>query len=258
MITTGNPSYKCGKLPRYAEGWLGNFVPAALGTLASLDQTINAYKNKPYRPNTYASNPYEMEGLTTLAGLRMNAYPIINQLRDAEYRSNRAVDLAGGLSGSQRTAARLANLNTTQKNIANLLSSVQQQNNTYRANYAQAAINAGQASRQARMQANQWDLDYYSKAHAARNRGIQTGIANMLAQIQQYQANEFKRRQFNDTMALYRDDMDQRKKNFEWYQNNALNVNNNPDPTKNPGAQYFNQMSPYEKWMLLQNRGIIR
>lgn len=100
MAMLTHPGYKCGKLPRHAEGWLGNFVPAALGTLASLDQTINAYKNKPYRPNTYASNPYEMEGLTTLAGLRINPYPIINQLRDAEYRSNRAVDLAGGLSGS--------------------------------------------------------------------------------------------------------------------------------------------------------------
>jgi len=69
------------------------------------------------------------------------------------------------------------------------------------------------------MQANQWDLDMYAKAHAARNRGIQTGIANMLSQIQQYQANEFKRRQFNDTMSLYRDDMDLRKKNMNYIQN---------------------------------------
>lgn len=251
MAMLTHPGYKCGKLPGHAEGWLGNFVPAALGTLASLDQTINAYKNKPYRPNTYASNPYEMEGLTTLAGLRMNPYPIINQLRDAEYRSNRAVDLAGGLSGSQRTAARLANLNTTQKNIANLLSSVQQQNNAYRANYAQAAINAGQQARTARMAANQWDLDYYSKAHAARNKGIQTGIANMLSQIQQYQANEFKRRQFNETMDLYRADQKQRNEQNQWIRNwyagqgNTTNtysplqpVNTKATPIQDPYAQY--------------------
>lgn len=224
MAMLTHPGYKCGKLPGHAEGWLGNFVPAALGTLVSLDQTINAYKNKPFRPNTYASNPYELEGLSTLAGLRMNPYPIINQLRDAEYRSNRAIDLAGGLSGSQRTATRLANLNTTQKNIANLLSSVQQQNNAYRANYAQAAINAGQQARTARMAANQWDLDYYSKAHAARNKGIQTGIANMLAQIQQYQSNEFKRRQFNETMDLYRADQKQRNEQFDWMRNTQANL----------------------------------
>jgi hypothetical protein len=61
------------------------------------------------------------------------------------------------------------------------------------------------------MDANRWDLDYYSKAHAARNKGIQTGIANMLAQAQQYQANEFKRNQFNRTMSLYEADQKQRK-----------------------------------------------
>jgi len=69
------------------------------------------------------------------------------------------------------------------------------------------------------MQANQWDLDMYAKAHAARNRGIQTGIANMLSQIQQYQANEFKRRQLNHIVGLYEDDMDLRKRNANWMQN---------------------------------------
>lgn len=260
MKAIGKPSYKCGKLPKFAEGWLGNFIPSALGTLASLDQTLSAYKNNPYRPNTYASNPYELEGLTTLAGLRVNPYPIINQLRSAEARTNRAIDIAGGLSGSQRTAARLANLNTTQNNISNLLSNIQQQNNAYRANYAQAAINAGQASRQARMQANQWDLDMYAKAHAARNRGIQTGIANMLSQIQQYQANEFKRRQFNDTMDLYRYDQKQRNEHNAWMRNyyasqsqpiKGIGPNaSNYDPT-NPNIPTYpgQQQEMYMRWL---------
>ena len=100
MIATGKPSYKQGKLPKHAEGWLGNFIPSALGSLASLDQMYQAYRNKPYRPNTYAENPYEIEGLSTLAGLRVNPYPIINQLRSAEARTNRAIDIAGGLSGA--------------------------------------------------------------------------------------------------------------------------------------------------------------
>lgn len=218
MKMFGNPAYKNGRLPKCAEGWLGNAIPSALGSIASLAQYIDAKNSTPYYPHTYVANPYELQGLTTLAGLRINPYPITQQLRNAEARTNRAIDIAGGLSGSQRTAARLANLNTTQNNISNLLSNIQQQNNAYRASYAQAAINAGQASRQARMAANQWDLDMYSKAHAARNRGIQTGIANMLSQIQQYQANEFKRRQFNETMDLYRDDMNMRKQNMQWLQ----------------------------------------
>lgn len=224
MKIFGNPAYKNGRLPKCAEGWLGNAIPSALGSIAGLAQYIDAKNSTPYYPHTYVANPYEVQGLTTLAGLRINPYPITQQLRNAEARTNRAIDIAGGLSGSQRTAARLANLNTTQNNISNLLSNIQQQNNAYKTSYAQAAINAGQASRQARMAANQWDLDYYSKAHAARNRGIQTGIANMLSQIQQYQANEFKRRQFNDTMDLYRADQKQRKEQFDWMRNTQANL----------------------------------
>lgn len=88
------------------------------------------------------------------------------------------------------------------------------------------------------MSANQWDLDYYSKAHAARNKGIQTGIANMLSQIQQYQANEFKRRQFNETMGLYRADQKQRNEQNLWMRNYYAN-----QPTRGIGLD----ISAYDK-----------
>lgn len=136
MQVLTKPNYKCGKLPRHAEGWLGNGIPAMLGSIAGLSQYIDAKNSRPYYPRTYVANPYEGEALNTLAGLRINPYPITRELRDAEARSNRAIDIAGGLSGSQRTAARLAALNTTQGNISKLLSDIQQQNNAYRANYA--------------------------------------------------------------------------------------------------------------------------
>lgn len=244
MQAVGNPKrYKCGKIPKFEEGWLGNFIPSALGSLASIEQLIQAYRNKPFKPNTYASNPYELAGLQTLAGLRINPYPIMQQLRSAEARTNRSIDIAGGLSGAQRTAARLANLNTTQNNIANMLGSIQQQNNQYRANYASSLLSAGQATRQARMQANQWDLDYFSKAHAARNRGIQTGMANMLAQAQQYQANEFKRNQFNNMMRLYEGDQRQRKADMEWRNNYMSQLANNPPVQYATNtADYFGNM----------------
>lgn len=247
MQALTKPNYKCGKLPGHAEGWLGNGIPAMLGSIASLGQYIDAKNNRPYYPSTYSANPYETEALTTLAGLRINPFPITQQLRNAEARTKNAIDSAGGLSGGQRTAARLAALNTTQGNISKLLSDIQQQNNAYRANYAQAAINAGQQARQARMAANQWDLDYYSKAHAARNRGIQTGIANMLAQIQQYQANEFKRRQFNDTMDLYRADQKQRNEQNAWMRNWYASQN---QPTRGIGLDPATQDSTTTSWSL--------
>ena len=214
---------KCGKLPRFAEGWWGSAIPAMLGTAQGISQYLQARANKPYRPNTYVNNPYELDALSTLAGLRVNPYPIMQQLRSAETRTNRTIDRSGGLSVAQRNLSRLAALNNTQSNIANSLAAIQQQNNQYKANYAQAALNAGQNARQARMQANQWDLDYYSKAHAAQLNGMQTGLRNILGQVQGYQQNEFKRRQFNDMMELYRADQKQREEQDAWIRNYYAN-----------------------------------
>ena len=125
---------KNGKLPKFAEGGWGNAAIAGIGALQGLDQYLTARRNKPYRPNTYVDNPYELDALTTLAGLRVNPYPILGQLRNAETRTNRAIDKSGGLSVAQRSLGRLSALNTTQNNIANTLSAIQQQNNQYKAN----------------------------------------------------------------------------------------------------------------------------
>lgn len=195
---------KDGKLPKFKEGGWANAITSGLGGLAALGQYITASKNKPYRPNTYVENPYEIDALSTLAGLRVNPYPIMQELRNAESRTNRIIDRSGGLSTAQRGLSRLSALYGTQSNIANTLSGIQNQNNQYKASYANTALNVGANNAQRRMAANQWDLDYFSKAHAARLAGMQTGIQNMLAQAQGWYKNDFKRRQFNDTMDLYK------------------------------------------------------
>ena len=197
---------KNGKLPKCKEGWVGNAITSGLGALGGLYQWLEAKNSTPKKTNSYRANQYEQEALTTLASLDINPYPIITQLRNAEARSNKAIDMSGGLSTGQRTLSRLAALHNTQQNTANMLASLQNQRNQYKSAYATAALNAGQADRQAQMAAYQWDEDMYAKAHAARQQGMQMGTWNMLNQLQQYWSNEFKRQQFNDTMSLYRDD----------------------------------------------------
>ena len=131
------------------------------------------------------------------------------------------MDMSGGLSGAQRYIGRISNGYGTRRTIADTLANIQQQNNNYASAYASAALNAGDASRRAKMQANQFDLDYYSKAHAAKQKGIQTGTANLLAQIQNYFANQFKYNQWNNTLALYQSQNKQKEKEIkalvDWY-----------------------------------------
>lgn len=199
---------KCGKLPEFYEGWVPNAITSGLGFVGGLSQYLEASGQEPKRPNTYASNKYESRALNDLYSLQVNPYPIIPELYNQYAKTMAAIDRSGGLGGGQRALARMAAMNNTQLNTAKLLAGAQEQNNAYKAQSANASLNAGNADAQRRMQSNQWDLDYYSKAHAARQQGMQMGIYNMMNQLQQYYANDFKRRQFNDTMDLYRQQLD--------------------------------------------------
>ena len=130
----------------------------------------------------------------------------MDAVRQQERRNIYAINRAGGLSGAQKAFANIATGIGTQGNIAQTLSNIQQENNKYTYNYAQNLFNAGQANGQARQAANQFDLGYYSKSHGARQQMMQMGLYNILGQLQQGYANQFKRNQFLDTMALYRQD----------------------------------------------------
>lgn len=79
-------------------------------------------------------------------------------------------------------------------------------NNQYKASYADYISKLGAQEAADRMKASQFDLDYYSKAHAARQNGIQMGYANMMNALASGYKNQFKLDQFYDTMDLYRDD----------------------------------------------------
>lgn len=198
------PKMKCGKLPKHGEGWVPNVVSSGLGLLGGALQYMDAAGQEIKTPNTYVSNPYEQRALNDLYSLQVNPYPIMPELYNQYAKAMAAIDRSGGLSGGQRALARMAAMNNTQQNTSKMLVAAQNQNNAYKAQAAQAAISAGSQTAQRRMAANQYDLDYYSKAHAAQQQGKQMGMYNMLNALQSYYANDFKRRQFNDTMDLYR------------------------------------------------------
>lgn len=196
-------------LPGFRLG--SNWWIDGLGVLAGLGQTLHAAFNKPKTSNIYASNPYESAALNKLASIRMNPYPIMRQLRDQERRNLYAINRAGGLSGAQKAFANIATNIGTQKALADANIAIQQQNNQYAGSYANSLLSAGQADRAARQAANQYDLEYYSKAHAARNQWAQMGLYNMLAASQQGYANQWKRSTHQDNMSMYRQDLDLRR-----------------------------------------------
>lgn len=202
--------YKNGKdyLPRYAGGFdLGNTITSGLGSVASIYQTLSARNQNLHMPDIYAGNPYENAALTTMAGLRVSPYKALEKIYENQNRQNYLINRSGGLSGAQKYLANAQAYIQSNKDIKDAIYDSQIQNNQYKGQYAQALMNAGQAYSQRRQAANQYNEEYYARAHAARLQGEQMGIRNLLDQMQQYYANDFKLRQFNDTMDLYRQDV---------------------------------------------------
>jgi hypothetical protein len=100
--------FKNGRLPGFANGRWDNFATSLASGVAGLSQYLQAMNDTPYKPNTYASNPYEKKALNDLYGLRANVYPILPSIYDAQAKGMYAIANSGGLSGGQRTLARLA------------------------------------------------------------------------------------------------------------------------------------------------------
>jgi hypothetical protein len=80
---------------------------------------------------------------------------------------------------------------------------MQEKNNDYRQGWAQAALTAGSDDARRRMLSNQWDLDYYSKAHGAREKMADQRRADALTFLQSYLKGVNDIGMFNKQMELY-------------------------------------------------------
>lgn len=208
-------------------------IPSAFGMLKSWDQ-FNTYDKQPIRyTNTYRSNPYARQALRGMASLRYNMYPELQAVRDAERRGAYALSNQGGLTAGQRAAARVANTIATQRNLAQTYANASDQNNKYKQNYYNALMSAGQADRAARMSAAQQDYANYVAAHGAKYKGRDTAVANMIDQMNNWYANEFKYRTYRDTADIYRQELDNKRKALAAGYNSSKATNNNSSKAAN-------------------------
>lgn len=205
MRAKGVPGYSKGKLPGYKFG-SQNTLMTSLGVLGGATQMLSALNSSVKRPNTFVKNPYGQRAANILAGMRISDYPILPELYNQYAKTMYGISNSGGLSGGQKTLARLSALNNLQNNYAKLQQSNQMQNNQYKTTYADYISKLGAQEASDRMNAMRHDLDYYSKAHAAKQNGIQVGYANIMNALGQGYKNYIKEKQFEDTISLYQSD----------------------------------------------------
>ena len=199
--------------------WLSNAIPMGIGALTSIGQYLQARNQSIHTPDIYAGNPYERAALQEQAKLRVNPYEAIKRVYDQDRVNRYEINRAGGLSGAQKYLANVALGLGTQQNIADTIQKAQEINNQYRGKWAESAANLGNSLAQRRQQANQYNTEYAASAHAARQQGMQMGLRNFMDYIQQYAANEYKRKTGNGMLSLYQQKIDMDRENMRNYYN---------------------------------------
>lgn len=195
-----------GKVP---QSWLinGRLIPAIAEA-----RMLQHWKNEqPKMPSIYAPNRYANSALSALNRLSVDPYSQIQALNDKERQAYYGIQQNGGYTGGQRQAARVALALGNAKTAADILNNTQRQNNAYRQNWAEAALQEGSQDASRRQSAAQYAWDAYNRAHGAKTKGIETHLANLGAMWQKYYADKIKNKQYEDILNIYQQDVDNKK-----------------------------------------------
>ena len=186
---------------------LGYTLPALLET-----QMLNHWRREnPIMPNVYASNRYAPIALQTMAGNRISANPILEKLYAQDRQAAYQLANSGGYTGGQRQANRVALALGNQRNVADALMNVQEKNAAYRNAYADMAARLGDSDAQRLQQSNQYGWEAYNRAHGAKTKGIESHLSNLGLIGQKWLSQRIKNKQYEDTLDLYQQDIDNRK-----------------------------------------------
>ena len=113
---------------------------------------------------------------------------------------------SGGLSAGQKMLGYMGLTNQTQQNNAAALFEHQGRENALRAQAAKAALESGNQTATRQQQAYQWDEDMLARAHAAQDEKLEMSAKDRQGALGSFFKNMWEKNQFDQNMALYRDD----------------------------------------------------
>lgn len=199
-----NKKYKNGKLPGFIDGYLSNIIGHGLPMLSEIFQGNKISSQDIEHNSTNVKNPFESQALYTLGQQRENPYAIVPELYDEYAKGMYAISNMGGLGGGQRALARLSAMNNFMNQSAKLQQTAQAANIGHRQTYANAFLTAGAKSAENEATALRYDLDRYSKAHAAKLAGEQEARKGAWGQFMAGIKGIVDNKRYNDAMDLYR------------------------------------------------------
>ena len=136
-------------------------------------------------------------------------------------------------------------------NASKLYAKADAQNNAYKAQYYNALMSAGQADREAMMNAARYDDTQYRQADAAKRQYLDTITKGMYGVLNRMEKRNFDRNVWKDTYNIYRDDQDIKRSDLAYRMSQPLStttpvVKNNY--TFLPSNAYMNtSYTPFEQ-----------
>ena len=212
MTRNGLQRYKCG-LEKFSNGYEAytNLIPTVAGLIGSYQQYKDASQPL-YAPNVNTENAYADIMIPKLMSLKQDYYPIWKKNLETQAAARAATRASGGLSAGQKALAYANLYNNTQQNNAKIMFDAQLANNQLRQKAYEIALNVGAQDASRKQQGNIFNAEFLAKAHNAAQQGKQMSLFNAINSLENYYANEFKRKQLNKTLALYQQDLDERKR----------------------------------------------
>lgn len=206
----GKDRFDKGKVPgKIPTSWLNASHAIAAGAEGLI--LSRWLRENPTMPNIYAANRYAPLALSALNKLRVDPYNQLQSINNADRTAYYRIQQNGGYTGGQRQNARIALALGNARNIADVLNNTQLQNNKYRQDWATAALSEGNQDAARRQQASQYAWDAYNRAYGAKVKGIETHLSSLAAKAQKYWADRIKIKQYEDTLGLYQQDINNRK-----------------------------------------------
>lgn len=218
-------NYNCGK-NRYATGkesfnsfvygsqgktpalWplMGNMI--GLGTSAA--RAAYWASNKPSYSDSYVRNPYATQSIREMDSYRESPYAAVQAANLANRATGYQIANSGAYTGGQRQSARVASGIGLQRTNAGIYANTEANNVNHMLKAAEYKGQIGAQEAQNRMAALVRDRDRYDKAHGAQIKGFETHLANAAKFAQQYWADRIKNKQYEDTLGIYQQDVDNR------------------------------------------------
>lgn len=217
--------YNCGK-NRYATGkesfnsfvygsqgktpalWplAGNMI--GLGTSAARAAYWAA--NKPSYSDSYVRNPYAASSIRDMESYRESPYAAVQAANLANRATGYQIANSGAYTGGQRQSARVASGIGQQRTNAGIYATTEANNVNHMLKAAEYKGQLGAQEAQNRMAALVRDRERYDKAHGAQIKGFETHLANAARFAQQYWADRIKNKQYEDTLGIYQQDVNNR------------------------------------------------